>query len=121
MYSRRELVFSLVERTDADDAEDFSAAVIDGSTQPVINSAFHQTSAQRRRNASLKVGYSTALIFIDEINSRTMCLNCPAQLFYLFLKIMFLKKKPVLPVAAGKKTRNGDGAKFFFIIYFYAR
>jgi len=52
MYSRRHLVFSLVEASNDDDDDDdvVAAAIIDDKT----TTSRHKTS-QRRRNASLKV------------------------------------------------------------------
>jgi len=76
LCSRRELVFSLVERTDGDDCDDFTVAVIDDSARPVMNSAIHHAPTQRRRNASLKVYTVLTLIlvyiisFISGINSK---------------------------------------------------
>lgn len=58
IYSRRELVFSLVEMVnDNDDDDDLSVVVIDDSVPTVTGSSIRQTATPRRRNASLKVWF----------------------------------------------------------------
>ena len=58
MYSRRELVFSLVEKTCSIDDDDVSVAMIDDSGALVTGSSIRQTATPQRRNASLKVRWS---------------------------------------------------------------
>ena len=55
MYSRRELVFSLVETVNDND-DDLSVTVIDDLVLGVTGSSIRQTATPRPRNASLKVG-----------------------------------------------------------------
>jgi len=52
-YSRRELVFSLVETANTDDDDVSAATIEDPATATTVSSSRHKTS--RRRNASLKV------------------------------------------------------------------
>ena len=51
MYSRREMIFSLVERANTDDDITVDAMIADSATC----SSIRQTATPRRRNASMKV------------------------------------------------------------------